>query len=218
MNPYSHYLLASKAAPFIKPDRLDEYYLGSIIPDVRYLAGMRRDQTHISQAQIREYRTAYPNLDSFLRGYQVHCLIDEIDIAKVASAAFPFNLLKWVLHKNLSQQQIAVLVELFFMQSTHMDWQIKEDHNEVMTDLGITPAQTETYLNAMKEYLPSPSFETALSCFQKIGYPMNSRSEKYLQAYQSIERNRLMKGLLFMGIKNAKLDRYVVNYVRAGLH
>lgn len=218
MNPYSHYLLASKAASFIHPDRPGDYYLGSIIPDVRYLAGMRRDQTHISQARIRAYRSAYPNLDSFLRGYQVHCLIDEIDIAKVASATFPFNLLKRVLHKNLSQQQIAVLVELFFMQSTHMDWQINEDHNEVMTDLGITPAQTETYLHAMKEYLPSPSFETALSCFQKIGYPMSSRSEKYLQAYQSIERNKLLKGLLFMGIKNAKLDRYVVNYVRAGLH
>ena len=218
MNPYSHYLLASKIAPFIKPDRLEAYYLGAIIPDVRHLAGMRRDQTHISQAQIQKYLAAYPNLESFLRGYQVHCLIDEIDIAKVASAAFPFNLLEWVLHKNLSQQQIFVLVELFFMQSTHMDWQIKEKHNEILTGLGITPAQTETYLNAMKAYLPSPSFETALSCFQKIGYMKSSRSEKYLQAYQSLERNRILKALLLMGIKNANLDRVVVNYVRVGLH
>jgi len=218
MNPYSHYLLASKIAPFIKPVCLEAYYLGSIISDVRYLAGMRRDQTHISQAQIREYLISYPNLDSFLRGYQVHCLIDEIDIAKVASKAFPFNLLKWVLHKNISQQQIFVLVELFYMQSTHMDWQIKEEHNEVLTDLGITPAQMETYLNAMKAYLPSPSFETALSCFQKIGYMKSSRSEKYFQAYQSLERNRMLKTLLLMGVKNANLDRGVVNYVRAGLY
>ncbi len=65
MNPYSHYLLASKIAPFIKPVCLEAYYLGSIIPDVRYLAGMRRDQTHISQAQIREYLISYPNLDFF---------------------------------------------------------------------------------------------------------------------------------------------------------
>jgi hypothetical protein len=219
MNPYSHYLLASKAAPFIQPARLDEYYLGSIIPDIRYLAGMRREQTHLSRAKIREYRVTYPHLDSFLRGYQVHCLIDEIELAKVASATFPFNLLKWVLRKNLSQQQITVLVELYYMQSTHMDWQIKEDHNEVMTDLGITPAQTETYLDAMKEYLPAPSFETALSCFQKIGYPTkSSRSEKYLQAYQSLERNRLLKRVLLLAIKNVHLDQVVVNYVRAGLH
>jgi hypothetical protein len=218
MNPYSHYLLASKVAPFLQPDRLEEYYLGSIIPDIRYLAGMRRDQTHLGRAQIQQYRSAYPHLDSFLRGYQVHCLIDEIELARVASSAFPFNFFKRVLGKGFSQQQIAVLVEMFFMQSTHMDWQIMEDHNEVLTDLGITPAQTETYLDAMKEYLPAPSFETALSCFQKIGWMKSSRSEKYLQAYQSIERNRVLKTFLLLAIKNTNVEKYVVKYVRVALN
>ena len=62
MNPYSHYLLASKAAPLIQPDHPAEYYLGSIIPDIRYLAGIRREQTHLSRARIQEYRSAYPHL------------------------------------------------------------------------------------------------------------------------------------------------------------
>ena len=216
MNPYSHYLLASKAAPLIQPDHLSEYYLGSIIPDIRYLAGIRREQTHLSRARIQEYRSVYPHLASFLQGFQVHCLIDEIDVAGVVSSAFPLNLLR-LLRRVFSPQQITVLVELYFMQSARMDWQIAENHNEVLTDLGITLAQTQTYLAAMKEYLTSPSFETALSCFQKIGWLKSSRSEKYLQAYHSLERNRMLKGLLLMGVRNANLEKVVVNHVRSAI-
>jgi hypothetical protein len=217
MNPYSHYLLASKAAPFIQPDHPAEYYLGSIIPDVRYLAGMRRDQTHLSREQIQSYRSTYPRLASFLQGFQVHCLIDEIDVAGLVSAAFPLNLLKRLLRKSFSQQQITALAELYFIQSPRMDWHIAENHNEVLTDLGITPSQTQAYLAAMKEYLPSPSFETALSCFQKIGWMKSARAEKYLQAYQSLERNRMVKNLLLMGIRNANLEQVVVNHVRSAI-
>jgi hypothetical protein len=212
MNPYSHYLLASRAAPFIRPAQPAEYYLGSIIPDVRYLAGMRREQTHISRERIEEYRSTYPHLSSFLQGFQVHCLIDEIDIAGLVSSAFPLNLLR-LLRKGFSQQQITVLVELYFMRSARMDWHIAENHNEVLTDLGITPSQTRTYLEAMKAYLPSPSMLTALSCFEKIGWMKSSRSEKYLQAYQSLERNRVLKTLLLMAIKNAHVEQVVINTV-----
>jgi len=215
MNPYSHYWLASKIAPSANPDRLEEYYLGAIIPDIRYLAGIPRDQTHISRTQIQKYRTAYPHLESFLRGFEVHCLIDEINIVRLARSAFPFNLLKLVFRRNFSQQQIAVLAELYFMETTRMDWNISETHNEVLTDLGITPSQTVTFLNAMKEYLPAPSIATALSCFQKIGLLRGSRPEIYLQAYRSIDRNRLLKKFLLMGIKNAGIDQYAVSYVRS---
>jgi hypothetical protein len=202
--------MASKLKSYIKPDDSGGYYLGAVIPDIRYLAKMRREQTHFGQAQIQKFISCYPYLESFLLGFRVHCLLDEIDFTHVVSSTFPLNMINRILHKNLTQQQTAILIELFYIQTTHMDWEIKENHNEVLADLGITPSQTQTYLGAMKEYLASPSFETALTCFQKIGLIESSRFEKYMKAYQAIQRNKAMKAILFLSIKKAKLDQYVV--------
>lgn len=217
MGPYSHYLIALKLEPFVKPDHVGEYYLGAIIPDVRHLAGLHRNQTHLSREKIQETLSDYPSLKSFLLGYQIHCLIDEIDVSEIVSPAFPFNLFKRVFHKNFSQQQITMLIELFFAQSTRVDRKLGGSHNAVLSNLGVTPAHTETFVHAMDEYLAAPSFETALSAFQKIGYIENLRIEKYTKAFRAIVKNRIIKKLLFVGIKNAKVDRYAVNYVRSAL-
>ncbi len=64
---------------------------------MRYLAGLPRQQTHLPRAAIRAWLPAYPALHSFILGYQVHCLLDEIDLARVVGRAFPFNLLRALL-------------------------------------------------------------------------------------------------------------------------
>ena len=77
MGPYSHYFLAAKLAPILKPGDPAAYHWGAIVPDIRYLAKIRRADTHLEQDRIREMAARYPHLSSFLLGYQVHCLIDE---------------------------------------------------------------------------------------------------------------------------------------------
>lgn len=214
MNPYSHYLIAERLESALRPAQPGAYYLGAIIPDIRYMVGIPRQQTHLSQVRIREFGARYPALDSFLLGYQVHCLLDEIDLARVVGAAFPLGLVSRVSGKKFSQQQLTVLAELHFIQHAGLGWKIQEAHNEVLSDLGILPGQTATYLSAMKEYLPAPSFETAISCFQKIGFIESSRFEKYFQAYQSLERNPLLKAILLWSVRHAKVDEFSVGYVR----
>ncbi len=203
MGPYSHYLIASQLEPFVKPGQPGEYYFGAVIPDVRHLAGLRRNQTHLSREKIRDCQSEYPDLKSFLLGYQVHCLIDEIDVAKVVSTAFPFNMLKAVRRKNFSQQQITMLIELFFAQSTRVEPRLAGSHNAMLSNLGITADQTEKFAGAIQAYIVAPSFQTALSAFQKYWYIENSRVDRYMQIFRTIEKNRIIKSLLFMGIKNA---------------
>ena len=72
MHPYSHLVIAAKLEALIKPDTVQDYYWSAVAPDIRYLANMRREHTHLDQDRIRELMVCYPHLRSFLSGYQVH--------------------------------------------------------------------------------------------------------------------------------------------------
>jgi hypothetical protein len=217
MNTYTHYYLASLVEPIVQPRLPGDYYLGAIIPDVRYAAHVPRQQTHVSQARLRELRTRHPDLKSFLSGYQVHCLLDEIDLTRVIGPAFPLNLISRVTRRKFSQQQLTVLAELYFIQNPRLSWKIHETHNEALSDLGIRPDQTTIFLDGMKGYLPFPSFKTAISSFQKLGFVESARLEKYMNIYQSLERNPLLKAILLWSVRNAKVDEFSVRYVQRRL-
>ena len=80
MIQYTHILIASFLESLIKPENLGDYYWGATAPDVCYLASLRRDQTHLSSKVILDDIIRYPHLKSFLQGYLVHCLTDEVKL------------------------------------------------------------------------------------------------------------------------------------------
>jgi hypothetical protein len=88
MGPYSHYTLATRLEPSLQPENRKTYYWGAVAPDIRYLANMRREQTHLGLERINELKSYYPHLRSFLSGYQVHILTDQIDVSQAVGAAF----------------------------------------------------------------------------------------------------------------------------------
>lgn len=108
MNPYSHLVIASKLEPLVNPENAQEYYWGAIAPDIRYLAAMPRKQTHVPCQRIVGFISQYPHLKSFLQGYLVHCLSDEIDLGQVFFRHFPFSILR----SKMSRQRMAVILEL----------------------------------------------------------------------------------------------------------
>lgn len=217
MGPYSHYVLAAKLAPVLQPHDPAAYAWGSIIPDIRYLAGMRRDHTHLNQVRLRALASRYPHLASFLLGYQVHCLLDEIDVSWVIGAAFPLNVIGRALRKNVSQQQLTMLAEMYFLQSTVMDIAFAGGHNEVLNDLGVTPDQTGTFFQAMQAYFRFHSLDAAISAFKEIGMIKNGRLEKYQNAYEAMRRSKLMNDILLLSMKNARLEAHATNHVLSSL-
>ena len=216
MGPYSHFIIAAKLEKYLQPDDPKEYYWGAIIPDIRYLAKTRRSHTHLRQEQIKELAACYPHLGSFLLGYRVHCLIDEIDVAEKISKAFPLNLLKKMLNK-VSRQQMTMLVEMYYLQTAAAACALSGSHNEVLRDLAITPEQTSLFFNEMQEYIRLHSFDAVISAFQKIGLIENERLERYIQAYESMKRNRLMIAFFLLCVKSSGLEAYTLNHVRAGI-
>jgi hypothetical protein len=211
MGPYSHVTLAVKLEPHLHPENIMEYYWGSIIPDIRYLAQIPREQTHFGQERLMQLIVRYPHLKSFLLGYRVHCILDQVDVFQIVSKAFPFNVLKHMFRMNFSQQQITMLVEIFYLQTAIIFKKMAGNHNEVLNDLGITPEQTRMYYRAMQEYFDSHSFEVAISAFQRIKMIENADFEKYQNAYRLMKNRKVMNSILMFSIKNARLDYYVMN-------
>ena len=217
MGPYSHYILAAKLQPSLLPEKPAAYSWGAVAPDIRYLANLRRDHTHLGQDRIQELAACYPHLRSFLLGYQVHVLIDQIDVTRIVGAAFPLNLVQKVRRKNLSSQQMVMLVEMYYLQSGISGQPLSGDHNEILSDLGITPEQSRIFHQGLQEYFEARSFEAAISAFQKIGMIQNDRMEKYMTAYRSMQKHKVVNSLFMLSVKNARLDSHVINHVRSNL-
>jgi len=73
------------------------------------MKGMSRYQTHISSDEILDYLHRYLQLKSFLQGYLVHCLADQLEMPELMQQKFP---LSWQKDK-LTSRQCTVILELF---------------------------------------------------------------------------------------------------------
>lgn len=210
MNIYSHLVLANEIKPYIRPENDEEYYWGAIIPDIRNLVGMRRSQTHLSSEQILSYLSRYPELHSFLQGYLVHCLTDELDLVSIFATKFPFFLVK----KKLTAQHYPMILELFYLEqksiATHT---ISGRHNPMLDALRITPEQSLMYYQLVSEYLANPSFEAAILLIQNLGNISSQRIDRYLVSARHFQANRVLKGLLFLGIRAGKIHTQLVEAV-----
>ena len=214
MNLYTHYILAKRLEGLLQPDDPLEYAWGAVAPDVRYIAGMPRKQTHLEIQEIKNWLVHFPALRSFVLGYSVHCLLDRIDVARILETAFPYSVLRPLSRKKLSSQQAVMFVEFYYLLGKHPDGAISGGHNEILEGLGVQPEQTFVYVEAISEYLKQPSFEVGLAMGRRLGLLDDSRVQKYLNAALSIRRNSLALLPMLWSAGNAHFERIGAQLVR----
>lgn len=210
MNPYSHIVVASKLETLVNPENTQEYYWGTIAPDIRYLSGMQRQQTHIPSERIIGFISQYPHLKSFLQGYLVHCLCDEIELGQVFFQHFPFSILRSI----MSRQRVAVILELYYFENERVNKKLSGSHNEVLSELGLSEALSTKLAQSISQYAMSSSFESRISDLSRLlGLENDSRIDKYMAAAKSFQKNRLLKTGLFFGIRKGKISEQIVSMV-----
>ncbi len=207
MNLYTHAVLAKHLQPLVTPRNPAEYLWGSVIPDIRYLARMRRKTTHLPDEEIAAWFARYPGLESFIQGYRVHCMLDEIDTVQVVGNAFPLSLLPALLRRRFSSQQMAVVIELYYHNIFPQGLVLSGEHNQILEDLGIQAGQTAAYVSVNADYFACPSYETVAASFVRLGIIEDARIEKYVKAYQRIQGNPLLRWALMASAKNARLEQ-----------
>ena len=210
MNPYSHIVVASKLESLVDPKDNQEYYWGAIAPDIRYLAGMQREQTHVPPEKILGFMSQYPHLKAFLQGYLVHCLCDEIELRRVFFQHFPFSILK----SRMSHQQVAILLELYYFENERVNRTLSESHNEVLSQLGLSATQSTKLSKTISQYARSSSFESRITDLARLlGLENDRRIDKYMSAAKRFQNNRLLKNGLFFGIRRGKISAHIVSTV-----
>jgi hypothetical protein len=212
MNPYSHIVVASKLELHVKPEDPQQYYWGAIAPDIRYVAAVQRQQTHIPVEKIIGFMARYPHRKSFLQGYLVHCLADEIELGQVFLQHFPFSLLR----SKFSRQRVTVLLELYYLENEKLDNTVAGTHNEVFSELGLSEAQSARLALSIREYATSPYLEARITNLSRLlGLENDPRIDKYLAAAKQLQRNWLLRSGLFFGIRTGKISEQIVARVAA---
>lgn len=184
---------------------------------MRYLAGIRRQQTHLPREAVRAWLPAYPHLRSFILGYQVHCLLDEIDLARVVGRAFPLSLLAFLRRKGFTAQQMAALVELYYLEKPLAAEPVSGGHNPILDSLGVSAAHTAAMAAALREYLAAPSFHTALRAFQQMGLAADARIEQYIRPALVLEKHPALRALLLLAVRRSGLEQLAAAHVLRGV-
>jgi len=218
MGPYTHFILAARLASPLQPDQPGEYYWGSVVPDIRYLAGLPREVTHVSPEMLDTWSHRYPHLRSFILGYRVHCLIDQVDVVQALGHAFPINLLARLRHRPLSQAHLTLLVEMEYLRHAVPGAGLSASHNEVLEELGVTPRQSNDFGAAMAAYVQSHTIDAAFASYERLGMIDNPRGERYWHAYRELARNGLLMALYWLGIRNSHLEEHTLAYILSQLH
>lgn len=208
MNPYSHLVIAARLEMYLQPQDPADYYWGAVAPDVRYLAGMQRSRTHLLPEDIADAMLRHPQLRSFLQGYLVHCLTDEIHLKPLLFQRFPLSLLRRV----FSQQRLAVLLEFYYFEQQAFSAPAPSGrYNAFLAELGIDEPAASQFHQALNRYITCTSFESVVAgVLPVLGLVGDSRIEKYLAAARSFQRHHLLRKALFSVIEASRLQEKIL--------
>jgi hypothetical protein len=209
MHPYSHAYLARWLEAMVRPEQPGEYLWGAVFPDVRYLSGLPREQTHLPLPCYPELAVQYPRWRAFLQGCLVHCLLDEVDLGRQVGAAFPLNFVQAFTRKPFSRQRLSTLVEFHYLQIGAPLQPCEAAANPLTEAWGVREGDIRDYAQAMQTYLAHPALETGLEAYQRMGMFENARIAHLVATARRLEARPIVKRMLLWGVQNAHLEAAV---------
>jgi hypothetical protein len=207
MKPYSHFAVASQLENDIHPKLVEQYYWGALAPDLRLLAGFSHQRTHLSSEAIFVFLDKYPHLESFIQGYLIHCLTDDVEIGKLLRQRN--DLLPYL--NTVSTQFIATIIELFYIENYLVHQPLSGDTNAMLMEIGIPDQYIKVEFTILKPYLEKPGLE-AIYNYMESG--INPRLQNHLEEIESIKNDPLVKPLWFNLADLNRLNQQVVSQIR----
>lgn len=210
MQLFSHLLIAKELLAYLPSVDLAEYYWGAVAADVRYFAGLPRKATHVSQQEVREWQTRFPDLQAFVWGYRVHVIADERD-----AAGFLYDFIPWRrLRRRLPRRWAAFLLEAAYVERGWFEVQIAGTHNLLFERLGVGSEAVSAYAAAVQRYTRQPNLETAETALFDLGI-QSPRLKRYLAWARWLQRSPRLQHLLLSWIDEKMITQRVVQDLRA---
>ena len=191
MQFYSHLVVSTLLQDSLDPVDSSQYFLGTIIPDIRYYNKLPREKTHLSMKELDVYAESMPHLESFIMGYRLHCLIDEheAELFDQIRQTYPIRLVE----KRLTAFMLKMMIEFYYFENYRLTLQLDDTQNEMLIDLGVTTNDVNTYIEALNEFLSKQTFEAGLEAFEQLGIMGAGNVDKYVAAAHQIKRMQFLK-------------------------
>ena len=209
MNPYSHLAIARQLEKEIKPAVRVDYFWGAVAPDIRYVAGRRRHTTHIRPERILKFFSKFPHLDSFIRGYLIHCLTDDVDLDSLVEQRV---LLQPIMY-GVSGRFFPVLIEAFYLERMPVKIEFSGTPNEMLRELGIEDRHSEAFAGIIRPFASAPSLDSGFE-FLRVLRKGDARVERYIRSAKLLNKNNLLKPILFAMADLNKLNLQILGQVR----
>lgn len=202
---YTHVVTALKVKESLGLAIADEgaYLLGSILPDVRYLAGIPRRQTHITIDQFISLARKIPETErDLVSGYLVHLAADELNNTYVNRKFLP-NSTRFIIRPS----KIAIMnivMEFAYQKESHAVAPLCRDAGRLGEMLGL-PADKVTELAQLADiYINRPTLEHAITTMTESASKPHRNLKFYLNAGRLINRFGHMRRLLVSRVEQIK--------------
>ncbi len=209
---YTHLVTASQMEPVLRPADRHAYYLGAIVPDLRYMAGIPRDGTHLPLRDIAAWLERYPHLHDFILGYLVHCALDELEIRQVVFRKLPLAPVQSLMRRKLAH----TLLETYYIDHTVVTICLPEYGNEILDRLGLTEPLVCEFTGWLNRFLREPSFEMELEFLREALFSSgNPRFRRLMGPLLAFQRSPTLKRLLWLSFDppyfEAAISRYLLS-------
>lgn len=210
MNPYSHLVLAHRLQNEIQPDHLPDYYWGTVAADTRYTARIPRAKTHLPPKKILSLGKRYPELESFMQGYLLHCLADEVELWMLLER-------HWYLRpfiRHLPLKLAPVIMESYFVERNPIAVSISGTRNPMLKAMGVPEKACQTWAELVRSLAENPSCDSVLRLFATLakGRP---QLEHYIRLAQKASHIPLLKNTLYHITQPQRLLNSVELFIRA---
>ncbi|TDI94592.1 MAG: hypothetical protein E2O76_15185 [Caldithrix sp.] len=194
-----------------------EYYLGSILPDIRYFANLPREQTHPPISEFINLSNSSGN-KAFAIGYLTHLLIDklEIDLAIHALVQSRFKLLPSKVRSKVTPMLSNALIEFHYLANFPPDFKLSPNGNDLTTKLNIAVHDIQVIKSHIDDFLKDTSLRNIGRLLARTGLLKNARIQKTLNIAFTLDDHPTLKKFMLRRIRKAVnfLEATVVNEIQ----
>lgn len=160
--PYSHLTLAYSCLDRIAVHNKNDFYLGALMPDIRYFTGKPRSEYHFPLEKLNRITRSISISDSFVLGYGIHLIIDELWAYTNIRDEYK-NLFPIFIRNKLNNRILEVAFELFFLTQYPVNVHLIVSENEFTKQLGINLSpELINAISSFQRYIEHRNLHTGL--------------------------------------------------------
>lgn len=200
---YTHVVTALKVKSLLSLDINDPgaYLLGSILPDVRYLAGIPREQTHLDMNTffhiIRENNICDRDI---ITGYLVHLAADNLNELYLRDLLFP-NIPR-ISKKTILTGLFSIILEIYYQTQPIDVPPVSDNAGKLGRILNIPPEYISELTARADRYLRDPCLDQAVKSIAGSTVESNKNVNFYINIGKFIHDTASIRNYIINKVSN----------------